>query len=304
MSGYKKGIFFAVLAAALYAVSTPVMKILLASISPAMSAGFLYLGAGVGMAVVRIIRKAAKKEERTSDGITKKELPFVIAMVILDTAAPVLLMFGLTMVTAATASLLNNLEIVFTAVTAVCFFREKISLRLWLGIAVITVAGILLSAVDFENVVMTSGALMVVGACALWGIENNCTKKLSSHAPDKIVVIKGLCSGSCSIIIALILGEKLTNAWSPFACMALGFAAYGLSIYCYVSAQRRIGAARTSAYYAVAPFISVMLSAVFFGNDGMNVYFYIALGLMLLGSGLSARDSFVNPISLTRYYHF
>ncbi len=130
---HNKAIFQAILATALYALSMPFSKMLLQEIPPMMTAAFLYLGAGLGMSIVGFI-KSKQQKERTEQKLTRKELPYTIAMVALDIAAPIFLMFGLTMTNAANASLLNNFEIVATAIIALFIFRETISRRLWLAI--------------------------------------------------------------------------------------------------------------------------------------------------------------------------
>ena len=124
-------------------------------------------------------------------------------------------------------------------------------------------------------------------ACICWGIENNCTRKISSRDPLEIVVLKGLFSGLGSVIIGLVIGERVTALWNIPPVLLLGFVAYGLSIYFYVYAQRFLGAARTSAYYAVAPFIGVFLSLLLF-HEVPGLSFVAALILMIIGAWLSA----------------
>lgn len=133
----RSGILFAVLAASLYAINAPFSKILLVYMPPTIMAGFLYVGAGLGMGIITIIRKTIKKQTNEAR-LTKKELPFTVAMILLDIAAPICLLFGLKSTTAANASLLNNFEIVATAIIALVVFKEKISFRLWLGIVLVT----------------------------------------------------------------------------------------------------------------------------------------------------------------------
>ena len=140
-STMKHGIFLAILAAGLYALSSPFSKLLLAYMQPTLMAGFLYLGAGLGMIVIFLIRKMSGRPERES-GLTRQELPYTVAMVLLDIAAPICLLFGLSMTTAANASLLNNFEIVATALIALMIFKESISPRLWLGILFVTASSI------------------------------------------------------------------------------------------------------------------------------------------------------------------
>ena len=283
------GIALAVLAAALYAVNSPFSKLLLDYMPPTLMAGFLYIGAGAGMGIVAIIRKINKKES-SAQKITRADLPYTLAMIILDIAAPIFLLFGLSKTTAANASLLNNFEIVATALIALIIFKEKISKRLWLGIIFVTMSCVLLSFEDLSSLHFSVGSLFVLLACVCWGIENNCTRKLSAKDPLYIVLLKGTFSGLGSVIIGLVMGERVTLLWSFFAVLTVGCVAYGLSIFFYVYAQRYLGAARTSAYYAVAPFIGVMLSLVVFSELPSHV-FYIALCFMAAGAWLCSSDA-------------
>ena len=287
---YSTGIFLAVLAASLYALNAPLSKILLEYLPSALTAGFLYIGAGIGMGAVALVRKARGTSESESR-LTKAELPYTVAMVVLDIAAPIFLMYGLKSTSAASASLLNNFEIVATAIVSLVIFKEKISPRLWAGIAAVTAACILLSFESFSGEVKFSyGALFVLLACVCWGFENNCTRKISSKDPMQIVLIKGIFSGTSSVIIGLCLGEKITEVWSVFAVLAVGFVAYGLSIFFYVHAQRKLGAARTGAYYAISPFIGTLLSLIIF-RTLPHYTFFIALVVMLAGAWLCTSDT-------------
>lgn len=281
-----KGIGYAVLAAALYALNAPLSKLLLEEMPPALMAGFLYVGAGLGMLLVAFVRKLRGAGSREA-GLTRAELPCTAAMILLDIAAPICLMAGLNATTAANASLLNNFEIVATAVIALVLFGEKIPPRLWLGILFITVSCAILSFEDRTSLQFSRGSLFVLLAAVCWGLENNCTRKLSAKDPLQIVALKGLFSGSGSLIVGACLGERLPSARSLMPVLALGFVAYGLSIYFYVYAQRLLGAARTSAYYAVAPFIAAILSLVLFRQVPDPAYF-AALGLMLVGARLAS----------------
>ena len=284
----KHGIFLAVLAAGLYALSSPFSKLLLEYMPSTLMAGFLYLGAGLGMTALVFGRKAAGRPEAEAR-LTRKELPYTIAMIVLDIAAPISLLFGLTMTTAANASLLNNFEIVATALIALLVFKESISARLWLGILFVTASCALLSFEDISSLQFNLGSLFVLLACILWVIENNCTRNLSSKDPLEIVMVKGIFSGLGSVIIGLVCGERIHYLWAIPLVLLLGFVAYGLSIYYYVYAQRLLGAARTSAYYAVAPFIGAFLSLIIF-REVPGVLFLAALALMAVGAWLSSSD--------------
>ena len=266
-----KAIFYAILAAALYAINAPVSKLLLAEIPSTMMAGLLYLGAGIGMYLLEIFNK------------NKKELPYTVAMVILDIAAPIFLMIGLTKCSAANASLLNNFEIVATSLIALFIFKEAISKRLWLAIIFVTTSSILLSFEDMSSLQFSWGSIFVLFACVCWGFENNCTRMLSSKNPAQIVIIKGFGSGLGALILSLAIGERFFQIGYIVLALILGFVAYGLSIFFYIYAQRYLGAAKTSTYYAVSPFIGAGLSLIIF-NERPSILFIVALFIMALGT--------------------
>jgi drug/metabolite transporter (DMT)-like permease len=278
--------FLAVLAAALYSLSSPFSKILLSDIPPTLMAALLYLGAGVGVFILMIIRGALGRQ-KTEAHIAKSDLPYVMGMVTLDIAAPILFMYGLENSSAATVSLLGNFEIVATAFIAFILFKEHISTRLWTAIFFITVSCTLLSVEPGASYTLSLGSLLALGATVCWGLENNCTRMLSMKDPMEVVVIKGFFSGIGSLCIAASLGQMSFSTSHVLVALFLGFVAYGLSIFFYVSAQRYLGAARTSAFYAVGPFIGVALSFFLFGTPP-NVLFPIALPLMIVGTYLSS----------------
>jgi drug/metabolite transporter (DMT)-like permease len=287
-----KAIFYAILAAALYAISSPISKILLKEVPPTMMASLLYLGAGIGMFAVEII-KLNKGIDKTEDSLTKQELPYIIGMVVLDIAAPIFLMVGLTMTSSANVSLLNNFEIVATSLIALMIFKEPIGKRLWGAIFLISIASIILSVNDLGSFSLSFGSIFVILACISWGLENNCTRKLSVKDPLQIVVIKGIGAGTGSLIIAIAAGEKTNNISFIIAALILGFFAYGLSIFFYIYAQRDLGAAKTSAYYAVSPFIGVGLSWLIF-REVPTASFITALSIMMLGMYFASTEGHKN----------
>jgi drug/metabolite transporter (DMT)-like permease len=278
----------ALLAAALYALSAPLAKLLLREMPGMLMAALLYLGAGLGMAATGMCKK------RNGSGgalrLARAERPYAVWMVLLDMAAPALLMLGLKETAAANASLLNNFEIVVTATAAMLFFGEAVSRRLWLAIALITLSSAILSFECSGSLQFSRGSALVLLASACWGFENNCTRRLSANDPMKIVVVKGIGSGLGNLVIALALGEAAGRLQPILGALLLGFVAYGLSIYFYVLAQRALGAAKTSAYYAAAPFIGVMLSFLIF-RDAPGASFWVALGLMAAGVFYAATDA-------------
>lgn len=279
-------IVWAILAAALYAVSTPVSKILLQKIPPTMLVALLYLGAGTGMLLLGLVRRGLGKG-RAEQKLTRKDLPFTVGMIVLDIAAPICLMVGLTTTSPANASLLNNFEIAATSIIALSVFHEKISKRLWLAIGLITLSSVILSFEGASSLRFSVGSLFVLLACVCWGFENNCTRMMSQSDPLEIVVWKGFGSGLGSLVIALAAGERIPALRFIPVALLLGFVAYGLSIFFYVYAQRKLGAAKTSAYYAVAPFIGAAMSLLIF-RELPGLSFWAALLMMGAGAYLAA----------------
>ena len=288
-------IFYAILAAALYAINVPFSKLFLNNVEPTMMAAFLYLGAGAGLWIYGMVEKVAGKQVKR-EHLTRKELPYTIAMVVLDIMAPILLMFGLRVTNAANASLLNNFVIVATSIIALVVFKELISKKLWVAIALATVASGVLTFEGVEALTFNHGSLLVLGACLCWGFENNCTKMLSSKSSIEIVIVKGTCSGLGSLIVALMIQEKLPTIPLILGVLLLGFVAYGLSIHFYIMAQKDLGAANTSAYYAVAPFLGVAFGMIML-KERPGVQFYIALLILVVSTVLMVADTLSGDVS-------
>lgn len=280
-------IIYAVLAAVFYAISMPASKVLLKHIEPTMMASLLYLGAGIGIGILFLIKR---KEIDQKDYLAKADLPYTLGMIILDIIAPILLMFGLLHTTSANASLLNNFEIVATTVIALLLFKELISKRLWIAIILVTLSSGILSFEDMSSLDFSWGSLLVLAAALCWGLENNCTRSISSKNTYEIVMLKGIFSGLGSMIIALVIGESLPKITYVGIILLLGFVAYGLSISFYIMAQSVLGAAKTSAYYAIAPFVGVLLSVIFL-HEQITINYLIALAIMLVGSLIIVIDT-------------
>ena len=278
--------FFAILAAALYAINIPLSKILLQHVSPTLMAAFLYLGAGIGLFIYGKITK----EREHSELLTKAELPYTIGMILLDIAAPILLMLGLGSTNSANASLLNNFEIVATSCIAFLIFKETLSQKLTFAIILVTIASITLSFEGKGSFQFNTGSLLVLAASCCWGLENNCTRMLSSKSSVQITTIKGLFSGLGSLIVAFIAGESIPEILWVIAVLLLGFVAYGLSINFYIKAQKHLGAAKTSAYYSIAPFLGVFFGIVLL-NETPYIQFYIGLVIMIIAIVLMIKDT-------------
>ena len=284
-----KAIMFAFLAAVFYAINVPISKVLLQYVGPTTMAALLYLGAGIGIGIMSLFNK---KDREKAESLTKVDLPYIIGMIVLDIAAPIFLMLGISYGSSANASLLGNFEIVATTVIALILFKEAVTKRLWVAIGLITLSSILLSFEGTDSFHFSYGSLLVIMATVCWGLENNCTRELSSKSTYQIVMLKGLCSGLGALVIALIKRESFPGIGYIAIALALGFVAYGLSIFMYVRAQNVLGAAKTSAYYAVNPLIGALLAFVFL-SESLSWMYVIALIVMVFGSALVVVDTFI-----------
>jgi drug/metabolite transporter (DMT)-like permease len=285
-----ESIIYAILAAVFYAISMPLSKLLLEKISPTYMASFLYFGAGIGVGIIYVIRTIRHRD--TGEKLSKPDLPYVLGMIILDIAAPILLMIGLKTVTSSNASLLNNFEIAATSLIALFVFKETISKRLWAALLLITISSMLLSIEDISSFTFSYGSIYILSAAICWGLENNFTRKISSKDIYQIVVIKGIFSGLGSLIVALILKQNLPNFQYIAYALILGIVAYGLSIFFYVKAQHELGAAKTSAFYAIAPFIGALLSFIIL-RESITKFYILALSIMIAGSVLVVIDTLI-----------
>ena len=279
-----RAVGLALLAAVLYAVNLPFSKLLLGQVGSLTLAGLLYLGAGAGMALLSLFHRD------DAPRLGREDLAPTLGMILLDIAAPILLMLGLRGGEAASASLLGNFEIVATALFALLLFRERVSRTLWAALGCITLSCGVLSFQGAESLRFSAASLLVLGAACCWGLENNCTRRLSSKSAREIVILKGFFSGGGSLCLARLAGESLPPLGVALRAMGLGFVSYGLSIFFYVRAQRELGAARTSAYYSVNPFVGSLLALILL-REGLGPGYFAALPVMLLGVGLATADT-------------
>jgi len=192
-------------------------------------------------------------------------------------------MLGLLTTPASTASLLLNLEGVFTALLAWFAFKENFDRRVALGMLLIVAGGVILSWQGGEGLTLPLGSLGVAGACLCWGIDNNLTQKVSASDPFQVAVIKGAAAGTVNLLIALALGAKLPNPALLGGTLLMGFLGYGCSLVLFVLALRHIGTARTGAYFSLAPFVGAGASLVLL-REPVGASFLMAAALM--GAGI------------------
>jgi drug/metabolite transporter (DMT)-like permease len=276
------GVPLALASAVLFGASTPIAKLLLGdAVSPWLLAGLLYLGSGIGLGLIQVVRLALGRSS-TEASLHRQDVPWLMLVVLFGgILGPLLLMVGLRSTAASTASLLLNLEAVATMAIAWVVFRENVDRRLMVGAAAIVGAAVLLSWSNGQAG-FGFGALAIAGACAAWGIDNNLTRKLSAADPLQIAMTKGLVAGTINLILALSVGARLPN-WSLASGAAIvGFFGYGISLSLFVLGLRYLGAARTGAYFSTAPFVGALISIPLFG-DAITARLVVAGLLMAAG---------------------
>lgn len=270
--------------------SAPLAKLLLGQIEPIPLASLLYLGCGLALLVLKIIERVARGGHQSEAPLTTKDYGWLAGSVVAGgVLAPILLLFSLGVTPAATASLLLNFETVATTLIAALAFKEAIGGRAWLAIGLITLAGILLTIVPQGGWGLSLGALGIIAACVLWGLDNNFTRNISAKDPRTITMTKGLAAGTFSAAVAFALGDQFPPLRLAAGAMLLGGLSYGISIVLFIRAMRGLGAARTSALFGTAPLAGVALS--FFIFRGSPTWaFLVAIPLMIIGALVLIRE--------------
>lgn len=273
-------ILAALIAALLFGASTPLAKLLLGEVPPILLAGLLYLGSGLGLWLIRLTRDRGLIAPR----LPAREWPWFLAAIVSGgVLGPLLLMYGLTRTTAGDASLLLNLEAVFTALLAWIVFRENTDRRVVLGMALIVAGGALLA--WSPGALMQGGAraaVAIAGASLCWGLDNNLTRKVAAADALFIAATKGLVAGISNCSLALGLGADLPRLPLLAAAMSVGLVGYGVSLVLFVLALRGLGSARTGAYFSTAPFLGAAVAIVAL-HEPTSVVFWCSALLMAAG---------------------
>ena len=276
-------------AALLFGASTPLAKLLVGNIEPLLLAGLLYLGSGLGLGALLLVRRLRRPEAAGEMRIPRTELPWLLGAIFFGGAlGPALLMWGLARTDGATASLLLNVEGVLTAVLAWLVFKENADRRIVLGMLAIVGGGVLLSWQP-GGTSLSAGALFILVACLCWAIDNNLTRKVSTNDAMLVACVKGLVAGGCNTALAWAAGAALPGAAAMGSSLLVGFFGYGLSLTLFVVGLRGLGAARTGAYFSVAPLFGVALSLALWPSVP-GPLFWAAAGLMALGVWLHVRE--------------
>ena len=281
----RRAIVYALAAALLFGASTPAAKLLAGDLPAFLLAGMLYAGSGLGLAAWMALRRSAGPLPRGAD------LPWLAGAVLCGgVAGPVLLMFGLARSDAATASLLLNLEGALTALIAWFAFRENFDRRIALGMLLILAGCALLSVEPGAAYGIGPGALSIAAACLAWALDNNFTRRVSAGDAVSIAAIKGGVAGAVNLGIAFAAGAALPAPGQILAAGLIGLFGYGVSLALFVVALRELGAARTGAYFSIAPFAGVALAMIALG-EAPGTLFWIALPLVAAGVWLHVTEN-------------
>lgn len=279
----------ALTAALLFGASTPLAKVLVGAMPPMLLAGLLYLGCGVGLGALLLLRLGREPGAREALRVSTQDAPGLLGSVIFGgVIGPALLMAGLARADAATVALLLNVEGALTAVIAWLVFRENADRHVVLGMLAIVAGGCLLSW-EPGGATGSSGVALVVGACLAWAIDNNLTRRISTHDAMLIACIKGLAAGACNTSLALLAGATMPAPAVVGASALVGFLGYGLSLALFVVGLRTLGTARTGAYFSVAPLFGVLVSLMLW-PQWPSMTFWLAGALMGLGVWLHLRE--------------
>jgi drug/metabolite transporter (DMT)-like permease len=278
------------LAAVLFGASAPLSKLLLGEVQPVPLAALLYLGSGIGAFLMLLAQGLRNKGRKVEAHLSRGDLPWLGgALLAGGIGAPIILLLGLERTPASTASLLLNFEGVATTLIAITFFKESIDRRIAWAVGLVTLASIVLTWTG-GNWGFSLGALGIIGACLLWGVDNNFTRHISAKNPLIIVGIKGLGAGTFSFVLCLILGQPLPAINIAILAMLLGSISYGISIQLFIVALRSLGAARTSTLFGIAPFVGVILSLVLL-REKPQLLFWAALPVMAAGAWLMLSEN-------------
>jgi drug/metabolite transporter (DMT)-like permease len=255
--------------------------------SPWLLAGLFYLGAGLGLSIVRLATHSGQSGDG-GDHLQREDLPRLLVITLAGGAAgPVLLLVGLTRVSGVVGSLLLNLEAVFTMVLAVFAYRERLSRIETLGALLVIAGAIVVTYRPGRWHADLMGAIAIAGACFSWALDNNLTRQISVRNPVQIVQVKTLSAGIGNVALAAIAGHRAPMSIVP-AALLLGFVSYGLSIVLDVYALRYVGAAGEAAFFAIAPFVGA-IAAVPLLHERITANDFGAGALMAFGLLLIVR---------------
>lgn len=281
MFNFLSGALLALISAVLFGVSPVLIKLVSGGLPPVLMAGILYLGSGIGLLGFRFLRR--EPIFQTLLALPKKvKLQLAGAIICGGIFAPLCLTYGIFYSSAFQVSALLNMETVATTLIAGFIFREHISGRVWAGKVLVVIGAVLISMTGKADAVFSFSSLFIIGACIFWGLDNNITRDIEELPPSLLAGFKGLIAGLFNIVLALSLKQTAAGLLNLSIVLGIGAVSYGLSLVFFVYALRKIGASRTSTYFAAGPFIG-MLAAVVFLGERPDFFHWAAGFLMLIG---------------------
>lgn len=285
----RPGIIAALTSAVLFGASTPLAKLMLATVSPWLMAGLLYIGSGISLTLFRALRQ--RPPARLEPGEWRWLAGAILAG---GVAAPGLLMYGLKNMPASGASLLLNVEGAFTVLIAWFVFHENFDRRIALGMVAIIAGAVVVSSTGATHFGAILPALAVLAACLGWAIDNNLTRRVSSSDATWIASVKGISAGSVNLVLAVLDGAHLPAVPKLAGALLIGALSYGVSLTLFVRALRYLGTARTGAYFSVAPFFGASVAVLLLG-DALTPQILVAGCLMGFGVWLHLTESHDHP---------
>lgn len=286
--GHLNGVARALASAALFGLTTPVAKGLVAEVSPQLLAGLFYLGSGLGLGVLWFLTR--KDRTRREAPLTRRDLAWLLAATFFGgVLAPPLQLFGLARTSASTASLLLNLEGILTSLIAWLVVGEHMNRRTALGAVFIFMGTLTLSAGGPPGRDALAGPLLVALACLAWAVDNNLTQRVSAGDPLQVAGLKGAVAGVVNVALGALTGAVWPGVPRVALSLSLGFVGYGLSLVLFVQALRLLGVARTSSYWALAPFVGAV-AGVLLWRDPIGPAFALAGLLMAMGVWLHVTE--------------
>ena len=279
----RTAVLYALLSAALFGVSTPAAKGLVGAVDPVVLAGLLYCGAGIGVAMLRRLAHAILAPAALEQALRRQDIPWLAGAIAAGgIVGPILLMLGLARTDAAAASLLLTLEGAATALMAWFIFHENFDRRIALGMTCLLTGAIALAWSGTPTLESVICPVAIVGACIMWGLDNNLTRKVSLADPLQIVQLKGLFAGPVNVALGLWAGASLPGVSVTLLAGLVGFLGYGVSLALFIVALRHLGAARTSAYFSTAPFLGTVVAVVALGEP-ITAQLLVAGSFMAMG---------------------
>jgi drug/metabolite transporter (DMT)-like permease len=295
-------VIIVIISAALFGISAPLAKSLVEGMPATELAGLLYLGAFLGLGIFTVVQRMARTHRRY-ERIARKDVKWLAGSIVSGgVVAPILMVTGLTLISGFTASLLLNLEGVFTALLAVTFFRQREGKRLWAALLIMTLASVLLTYDPSNGAFRIEGTLFLAGAMLFWGLDNNLTQKISGKDPVQISMTKGAVAGTSSIAIAFVIGAPMVFGTGVLYALILGAFSYGASLVLFIMALSKMGSARTAALFAIGPFIGAAVSIPLLG-ERLEWMMFPAVAMMAAAVWLITREKHAHEHRHTEVTH-